>query len=599
MAPSLVLPSGMSTRSRTSVGGLSLRSSNIPSNPKRKQENSPPKGSKGLLKKRPALGELTNAAALKTAALKKGSNLDLGNLKPVAKTTINIHQDVIKPKTKPVVNSRTTTTKPSNVFTTSKQAPVKTTSRPKTTSSTLAVRPNVPANVPVTKQTSRISLLVSKPGSKHVTVTQTRKLAQPKSTISTKSNQESSHVKNKPSAAEAIKTHEPTINIRRESLRSHRRSSGIKSDESSLYVSALEEFECWVSLEEIDFTSLGDLTVSNKNKKSDSQESRKSSKSKQTVATISERNENSLIVHFKKEIKLEEKAELEKTAAPPSTVDDFDKETWDDPLQVSCYAMHIFEYLKSREAKFKIRDYIPFQSSSERGRINPEMRAVLVDWMVEIQETFELNHETLYLSIKLVDLYLSKTLCSRENLQLLGATALFVSSKFDDRIPPQLSDLEYICSHTYSIQDLKDMEIKLVSSIGFDLGIPLSYRFLRRYARCNRIQLPLLTLARYILELSLMEYSLTSESDSKLASAALYLALRMSSLPPWNETLEYYSGYKVACFKHLVIELNRLLQCQPRTVMMQTLSTVYNKYSHPIFFEVAKTPLVKEADLFS
>lgn len=62
MAPSLVLPSGMSTRSRTSVGGLSLRSSNFPSNPKRKQENSPPKGSKGLLKRRPALGELTNVS---------------------------------------------------------------------------------------------------------------------------------------------------------------------------------------------------------------------------------------------------------------------------------------------------------------------------------------------------------------------------------------------------------------------------------------------------------------------------------------------------------------------------------------------------------
>jgi Cyclin len=83
------------------------------------------------------------------------------------------------------------------------------------------------------------------------------------------------------------------------------------------------------------------------------------------------------------------------------------------------------------QAEFQIKDYLPFQSSTEKGNINAEMRSVLVDWMVEVQETFELNHETLYLAVKLVDLYLGKVVCSRLNLQLLGATAIFVSSKFD------------------------------------------------------------------------------------------------------------------------------------------------------------------------
>ena len=36
------------------------------------------------------------------------------------------------------------------------------------------------------------------------------------------------------------------------------------------------------------------------------------------------------------------------------------------------------------------------------------MRAVLVDWLVEVQESFELNHETLYTAIKIVDIYLSR-----------------------------------------------------------------------------------------------------------------------------------------------------------------------------------------------
>lgn len=51
-----------------------------------------------------------------------------------------------------------------------------------------------------------------------------------------------------------------------------------------------------------------------------------------------------------------------------------------------------------------------------------------------------------------------------------------------------------------------------------------------------------LTLARYILEYSLMDYSTIQLSDAKMACAALFMALRMNSYDGWNETLEYYSG---------------------------------------------------------
>lgn len=61
----------------------------------------------------------------------------------------------------------------------------------------------------------------------------------------------------------------------------------------------------------------------------------------------------------------------------------------------------------------------------------PHMRGILVDWLVEVQENFELNHETLYLAIKLVDLYLNKNKTTKDRLQLVGATALFIACKFD------------------------------------------------------------------------------------------------------------------------------------------------------------------------
>lgn len=111
---------------------------------------------------------------------------------------------------------------------------------------------------------------------------------------------------------------------------------------------------------------------------------------------------------------------------PPGVQWDFDAENWLDPYQVSCYASDIFKYLKDRERLFPVGNYMEKQVC-----LSTWMRSLLVDWMVEVQESFELNHETLYLAVKLVDLYLTKVTVGKETLQLLGAASLFIASKFD------------------------------------------------------------------------------------------------------------------------------------------------------------------------
>ena len=52
---------------------------------------------------------------------------------------------------------------------------------------------------------------------------------------------------------------------------------------------------------------------------------------------------------------------------------------------------------------FSIPDYMP-----EQPEINKSMRGILIDWLVEVQESFELNHETLYTAVKMMDLFLSR-----------------------------------------------------------------------------------------------------------------------------------------------------------------------------------------------
>lgn len=288
--------------------------------------------------------------------------------------------------------------------------------------------------------------------------------------------------------------------------------------------------------------------------------------------------------------KIEEEKALEEEQFPEG-VDDIDKANWNDLFLVSHYARNIFEYLKQREPEFTIDDYMERQL-----HISKWMRSLLVDWMVEVQETFELNHETLYLAVKIVDLFLCKEIINKDKLQLLGAAALFIACKFDERTPPLIEDFLYICDGAYKHEELIQMEIVTLKVIQFDLGIPLSYRFLRRYARCAKTQMPTLTLARYILELSLMDYDCITLSDSKMACAVLYMALRLhGEATPWSPTLVHYTGYQLQDFAEIVPILNAGLHRKPKG----TIKTIRSKYSHKIFHEVAKVALMTTEQLFA
>jgi len=290
-----------------------------------------------------------------------------------------------------------------------------------------------------------------------------------------------------------------------------------------------------------------------------------------------------------------------------------------DEFNANDYVNSIFKYYKEREGMFIINDYI-----KEQPHINKQMRLLLVDWMVEVQQQLEFNHEVLYLSVKLLDLYLNGRKVEKEKLQLLGGAAMFIACKFEERMPPIIDDFIYVSDNAYNRKELIKMEIDILKSVRFDIGIPLSYTFLRRYAKCVKADMKFLTLARYILEISLQDYGFVYLKDSLKACAALYLALKMTvchennqktsldknnqqnpaqltvssanlSSTEWNSTLIHYTGYNLSQFIDLIPSMNNLVQSAPTSKYR----TIYKKYSHSVFYEVAKvSPLTQnELDL--
>ncbi|KFM65911.1 G2/mitotic-specific cyclin-B3, partial [Stegodyphus mimosarum] len=126
------------------------------------------------------------------------------------------------------------------------------------------------------------------------------------------------------------------------------------------------------------------------------------------------------------ESSIEKESEVSVCETLPPEVEDFDKSCLTDPYSEPRYAADIFKYYREREKMFPVTKYL-----DKQAELSKAMRAILIDWMVEVQESFELNHETLYLAVKLVDRYLMSQTVPKIQLQLVGATAIFVAAKLD------------------------------------------------------------------------------------------------------------------------------------------------------------------------
>lgn len=80
-----------------------------------------------------------------------------------------------------------------------------------------------------------------------------------------------------------------------------------------------------------------------------------------------------------------------------------------DPLQCGEYAADIHTYLKGVEKEhIAMPGYLRRQTD-----ITEKMRAILLDWLVEVHLKFKLMPETLYLTVNLIDRYLERVTVQR------------------------------------------------------------------------------------------------------------------------------------------------------------------------------------------
>lgn len=259
------------------------------------------------------------------------------------------------------------------------------------------------------------------------------------------------------------------------------------------------------------------------------------------------------------------------------------------PMLVSEYVNDIYKYLNDLEETFAIRENF----LDGHKQINHKMRTILIDWINEVHYQFKLEIDTYHMTVSIIDRYLQLvTDTPKKELQLVGVTAMFIASKYEELFPPEISDFAYITDDTYKKKQILEMERQIVRVLDFHLGKPLPTHFLRRFSKAAKAADKNHLVAKYLIELASIDYGTAHYKPSEIAAAALYISLYLYPIANgaeskvWSKTLEHYTHYTIEQLTPVVQRLAKLVKSAP-TMKVQA---VYSKYQSSKFEKISAQP---------
>ncbi|XP_051255126.1 cyclin N-terminal domain-containing protein 2 isoform X3 [Dicentrarchus labrax] len=224
-------------------------------------------------------------------------------------------------------------------------------------------------------------------------------------------------------------------------------------------------------------------------------------------------------------------------------------------------------------------------------------RAVLIDWLIQVHEIMHFQAETLYLAVHLLNRSLRQIKVATANLQLLGMVCLFLAAKKEECLLPEVSGLCYLMDHTYTKHQLLRMERKLLCTLKFDLSYCPPLHFLVLLASVARCSTKVVWMARYLLELSLLEGQCVVFLPVQLAGAALCLSRQVLQEPL---TPEGEAAWCLASSIHVgsetdLLRIMHIVATAAAKAHTQDTCASFIKFSSPETMHVSRHPGLKNA----
>uniref|UniRef100_A0AAY4D3C5 Cyclin N-terminal domain-containing protein n=1 Tax=Denticeps clupeoides TaxID=299321 RepID=A0AAY4D3C5_9TELE len=199
------------------------------------------------------------------------------------------------------------------------------------------------------------------------------------------------------------------------------------------------------------------------------------------------------------------------------------------PFSWSCSA-EVWVNMLSKDQKYKHSKNL----TERHPTIQPEMRAVLLDWLMEVCEAYTLHRQTFYLAQDFVDRFLlAQENMDQHRLQLTGITALFIASKVEEINPPKVSEFAYVSDGACAELEILQMELIMLKVLNWDLCPETALSWVQLYLQMasqsdvtNLLEFQFAqetyTMITQLLDLCILDVNSLDFTYGVLAAAALY-----------------------------------------------------------------------------
>ena len=202
------------------------------------------------------------------------------------------------------------------------------------------------------------------------------------------------------------------------------------------------------------------------------------------------------------------------------------------------YLEDIYLNLLLEERQTEIKPKMGYMST--QNEINEQMRAILIDWIIEVHFQFNLRQETLYMTISIIDTYLSFHFISRKELQLLGIACLLISCKSQEIYYPQQNKFIEVTDGAYTKEDMLKMENDILKKLNFNIVYPTPNDFYNILSKLYNLDKKQYYLGKYFIECVLIDYQMIKYSSSVIAAACVYLVMKYFGI---NGYQKLYSNF--------------------------------------------------------
>ena len=219
-----------------------------------------------------------------------------------------------------------------------------------------------------------------------------------------------------------------------------------------------------------------------------------------------------------------------KTNQGMETMEETDKEIIINSQNVDEYIYDILVNLFKEEKSMTNNinpNYFGYQKE-----INQSMRSILIDWLIDVHDKLNFKQETLYITIYIIDSFLSKKIIERRKFQLLGITALLIASKLNEIDIRRIGDYVIITDNAYTKDDIKKMEEEIAQTFNFNFLVPSPLSFFEIISKISGISddKDKSDFGEFLIQSFLIDFRSLNYSYSIIAYASCFIIMKICKM---------------------------------------------------------------------